>query len=132
MKICIPHFQPAFRSVATLVLVATSVLLTACGASSGPAQVSQQPPPPPAHKVQLSWDASASTDVSGYNVYRAQFSDFCGTFTRINSALTTDTAYTDSNVMNGTSYCYATTAVDTNNAESGYSNVVSNIEIPAN
>jgi hypothetical protein len=33
--------------------------------------------------------------------------------------------------VNGTSYCYATTGVDTSNQESGYSNVVSNVQIPA-
>jgi hypothetical protein len=45
--------------------------------------------------------------------------------------LDTSTLYTDSNVVNGTSYCYASTAVNISNQESGYSNVVSNIQIPA-
>jgi fibronectin type 3 domain-containing protein len=43
----------------------------------------------------------------------------------------TSTLYTDSSVTNGSVYCYATTAVDTSNIESGYSNVVSNVQIPA-
>jgi fibronectin type 3 domain-containing protein len=45
--------------------------------------------------------------------------------------LDTSTLYTDSVVVDGTSYCYATTAVDSSNQESGYSNIVSNIQIPA-
>jgi len=131
MKLPTPSFQPTFQAGATVVLVAASVLMFACGASSGPTDFSQQPPPSVTHKVQLSWEASQSVDVSGYNIYRAQYTTSCGAFARINSVLTLDTAYTDSNVTNGTSYCYATTAVNNNNAESGFSNVVSNIEIPA-
>jgi hypothetical protein len=42
----------------------------------------------------------------------------------------TSTLYTDSSVVDGTSYCYASTALNTNNEESGYSNIVSNIQIP--
>jgi fibronectin type 3 domain-containing protein len=45
--------------------------------------------------------------------------------------LNTGTLYTDAAVTDGTSYCYAATAVNTSNAESGYSNIVSNIQIPA-
>jgi hypothetical protein len=83
------------------------------------------------HSVNLSWTASTSTDVAGYNVYRALYaSSACGTFSKINSVLTTSTVYTDSTVANSTSYCYATTAVDTSNQESSYSNVVSNVAVP--
>jgi len=132
MKFPTPSFQPTFQAGATVVLVAASVLMFACGASSGPTDFSQPPLPPLTHKVQLSWDASQSPYVSGYNIYRAQYTTSCGAFARINSVLTLDTAYTDSGVANGSSYCYATTAINTDNAESGFSNVVSNIEIPAN
>jgi fibronectin type 3 domain-containing protein len=45
--------------------------------------------------------------------------------------LNTSTSYTDSVVVNGTSYCYAATAVDSSNQESGYSNIASNVQIPA-
>jgi fibronectin type 3 domain-containing protein len=131
MKSRAEWLRSGFPTSATIFLVAASALLTACGASSGPEE-STQAPPPPTHNVQLSWEASQSPDISGYNIYRAPYSDFCGTFLKINPALDTGTAYTDSTVTNGTSYCYATTAVNTDNAESGFSNVVSNIEIPAN
>jgi len=49
----------------------------------------------------------------------------------INPGLNTGTLYTDSTVVDGTSYCYATTAVNSTNEESGYSNIVSNVQIPA-
>lgn len=85
----------------------------------------------PTHSVNLSWTASTSSDVAGYNVYRAVYSSSaCGAFGKINLTLNTTTVYTDSTVTDGTSYCYATTAVDTSNDESGYSNIVSNIAIP--
>jgi hypothetical protein len=72
------------------------------------------------HSVSLSWNASAS-QVGGYNVYRSTQS--FGTFSKLNSSLDTATVYTDSTVVSGHTYYYAATSVDTNNFESGYSNV---------
>jgi hypothetical protein len=87
--------------------------------------------PAPTHTVSLSWNASTSSNISGYNVYRAVYaSSSCGLFSKINSVLDTTTLYTDSVIVDGTSYCYATTAVNTSNQESGYSNIVSNVQIP--
>ncbi len=83
------------------------------------------------HSVALSWTASTSQSISGYNVYRSPYTTACGSFSKINSLLDTGTLYTDSSVTNGSIYCYATTAVDTSNVESGYSNIVSNVQIPA-
>lgn len=87
--------------------------------------------PAPTHSVALSWNASTSPNISGYNIYRALYTTSCGSFGTINTLLNTTTTYTDSSVTNGSSYCYATTAVNTSNTESGYSNIVSNIQIPA-
>jgi len=83
------------------------------------------------HTVALSWNASTSANILGYNVYRAVYSSSsCGSYSQINSALNAGTLYTDSSAANGTSYCYATTAVNTSNEESVYSNVVSNVQVP--
>jgi hypothetical protein len=86
--------------------------------------------PAPTHSVALSWNASTSPNISGYNIYRAPYTTSCGSFATINTLLNTTTMYTDSSVTNGSAYCYATTAVDTSNTESGYSNIVSNVKIP--
>ena len=85
----------------------------------------------PTHTVNLSWNASSSSNISGYNVYRAVYSSSCGPFAKVNSTLNTTTLYTDSAVNDGASYCYATTAVNTSNEESGYSNIASPVQIPA-
>jgi hypothetical protein len=86
----------------------------------------------PTYDVALSWNASTSSNISGYNVYRAVYSNSnCGSFSKINPSLEASTIYTDSVVVDGTSYCYAATAVNSSNQESGYSNVVSNIQVPA-
>ncbi len=85
----------------------------------------------PVHSVNLSWSASTSSNVSGYNVYRAAYASACGSFSKINSLPNTGTLYTDSAVVDGATYCYATTAVNTSNEESGYSKVVSNVQVPA-
>ena len=88
--------------------------------------------PAPVHSVNLSWSASTSSNISGYNVYRAVYSSSsCGSYSKINAVLSTGTLYTDSAVVDGTAYCYAATAVNTSNQESPYSNIVSNVQIPA-
>jgi fibronectin type 3 domain-containing protein len=118
------------RSLEILSLGATAALLGCVGVSSSA-------PEPAAstgastHTVNLSWNASTSADITGYNIYRAVYSDSCGAFFRINSVLNTSTQYADSGVTGGTSYCYATTAVNASNQESGYSNIVSDLQIPS-
>jgi Abnormal spindle-like microcephaly-assoc'd, ASPM-SPD-2-Hydin len=87
--------------------------------------------PAPTHAVNLSWNASTSSNISGYNVYRATYVNSCTSFSKINSVVNTSTLYTDTVVVDGTAYCYATTAVNFSNQESGYSNILSNIQIPA-
>jgi hypothetical protein len=73
------------------------------------------------HSAALSWTASTST-VSGYNVYRGTVSG--GLYTKINSSLVAGVSYTDTTVASGTTYYYVTTAVDSSNNESSYSNEV--------
>ena len=72
------------------------------------------------HMVDLSWDASTSQDVSGYNIYRSTTSG--GPYAKINSVLDPNTVYTDAGVSDGATYYYVTTAVDTSGRESVYSN----------
>lgn len=71
------------------------------------------------HSVALSWDASTS-QVVGYNVYRGTASG--GPYTKLTPSATTTTVYTDSSVQSGQTYYYVTTAVDSGNVESTYSN----------
>jgi hypothetical protein len=71
------------------------------------------------HSVALSWNPSTS-QVVGYNVYRRLASG--GSYARINTSLEAMTSYTDNAVESGITYDYVTTAVDSSNAESAYSN----------
>ena len=73
-----------------------------------------------AHSVSLSWTASTSTNISGYNVYRSNTSG--GPYTKVNGSLITSTSYTDTTVQAGQTYYYVATAVNTSNVESSYSN----------
>ena len=77
--------------------------------------------------VSLSWIASTSPEVTGYNIYRKTSST--GSYTRINSKLDPDTNYTDATVTHGTIYYYATTAVNSKGKESEYSSGVK-VEVP--
>ncbi len=87
--------------------------------------------PQPVHTVQLTWVASGTPDVTSYNVYRAVFSETirAGLYSSIGSTSSTVTNFTDNNVTDGTTYCYATTAIDSS-GESGYSNIAQ-AQIPA-
>jgi len=76
---------------------------------------------PSSHYVDLSWDSGGGQPV-GYNVYRRTVSG--GPYTMINTSLDSSTNYTDSTVVSGTTYYYATTEVNAQGQESGYSNVV--------
>jgi hypothetical protein len=67
------------------------------------------------HVVDLSWQASTSGNVIGYNVYRSPDG---ATWNRINVSLIASTLYSDSTVANSTTYYYAATAVDTSGHES--------------
>jgi len=75
-----------------------------------------------AHSVDLNWTASTSA-VIGYNAYRSATSG--GPYTRLNATLVTLTSYTDSTVQSSQTYFYVVTAVDANNVESVFSNMVS-------
>jgi fibronectin type 3 domain-containing protein len=70
--------------------------------------------------VSLSWTASVSTNVMGYNMYRATVSG--GPYTLMNNALIPGTSYADNTVVAGQTYYYVTTAVDSSNNQSAYSN----------
>jgi len=67
------------------------------------------------HVVELSWNASSSSNVVGYNVYR---SPDAATWKKINVSLIGSTLYSDATVANNTTYYYAATAIDTVGRES--------------
>jgi hypothetical protein len=69
------------------------------------------------YSVSLSWNPSSGA--AGYNVYRSTSSN--GSFTRINPALDSNTAYSDSTVASSTTYYYAATSVSTSGVESSLS-----------
>jgi hypothetical protein len=71
--------------------------------------------------ITLSWNPSTS-QVSGYNVYRS--TSPTGALSRINLKPDPETTYTDANIVSGSTYYYATTAVSTSGQESAYSNRV--------
>ena len=73
------------------------------------------------HSVDLSWGASSSSNVQGYNVYRAGVSG--GPYAAVVSA-NSGTTFVDGSVQSGQTYFYVVTAVDSSGTESAYSNQV--------
>jgi hypothetical protein len=118
-----PNAAGTFNATATVTSNAsasvTDISLTGTGTAAAP------------YSVNLSWTGSTSPNISGYNIYRAVYTTSCGAFSKINSSLIASTVYADTEVVEGTNYCYATTAVNKSNEESRYSNIVSNVQIPA-
>ena len=100
-----------------------------------PAAPPQGPPPLPASslaapaadltasQVGLTWTASPTATVTGYNVYRGTMSG--GPYTKVNGSPVAGSPFTDTTVTTGTMYYYVVSAVDTNNVESVFSNEAS-------
>ena len=82
---------------------------------------------PAAHSVALAWDASKSSGVVGYDVYRATVSG--GPYTKITPSAVPETQHTDTTVQAGHIYYYVVTSVDSSGVESSHSNQVS-VTIP--
>lgn len=73
------------------------------------------------HAVDLSWTASTSADIVGYNVYRGQVVG--GPYSKINmGGLVGSTLYSDTSVASGMTYYYVATVVDSGGKESTHSN----------
>jgi hypothetical protein len=122
------QFTLAFTPQATG--AASGTVSFASNASSSPAlSLSGTGTPTPIHSVSLSWTASASPDVTGYNIYRGTAS--AGPYSKINSSLNAGTTYTDNSVADGQTYYYVSTAVNSNNQESAYSSPPQMATIPA-
>ena len=73
--------------------------------------------------VALQWQASTTSGVTGYDVYRSTVSG--GSYAKLTSTPLAGTAYSDSSVTSGNSYYYVVTSVSSNGSESSYSNQVS-------
>ena len=77
-------------------------------------------PQPVSHSVTLNWVASTSTDLQGYNLYRADVAG--GAYMKLNVSPILATNYVDASVASGRIYYYAATAIGSNNSESEHSN----------
>jgi hypothetical protein len=99
--------------------MALASLFSSCGGGS-----INSPPSARSHWVVLTWDASISTDVVGYNVYRSGVSG--GPYAQLSASIPAGTlTYTDTTVQAGLTYYYVVTAVDSQGNESAYSNEAS-------
>jgi hypothetical protein len=75
--------------------------------------------PAPQHSVTLAWNASTSSNVVGYNVYRGAQSG--GPYAKLTSFPEPGTSFMDGTVQSGATYFYVATSVDANSVESAYS-----------
>lgn len=99
--------------------IASPVTLPVSGAASASTVAA---PSAASHSVALDWNASSSA-VAGYHVYRGFSAG--GPYNRLNGSLVTALGYSDSTVAGGAQYFYVVTAVESDGAESAFSNEVS-------
>jgi hypothetical protein len=99
----------------------SAILSFASDAKNSPTEqaVTLRMPGATQHKVQLSWKASISKQVIGYNIYRGNRSG--GPYTKINGGLDPNTKFTDLKVAAGRKYYYVATAVNSRKRESVHS-----------
>ncbi len=74
-------------------------------------------------QIALDWFNNTEADLAGYSVYRSNTSG--GTFTKLNTTLVINSAYTDSSVTQGSTYFYQVSASDNAGNESAFSTEVS-------
>jgi hypothetical protein len=74
------------------------------------------------HSVELSWTASTSAGIIGYNLYRAAIPG--GPYVMLNTSPIVATTYIDNEVASGATYFYTATAIDSASHESAYSDEV--------
>lgn len=112
------------RAATPVITVCLALLAGRGGGASGPARL--LPDAATKHSVALSWTASTSPDVVGYNVYRTTASSGRGrskhpvNWQKITSNPRPETTYTDKTVLSKTTYYYAVTAVDSKGRESAF------------
>ena len=81
-----------------------------------------------AHSVDVTWIASTSTPLQGYNVYRSTVSG--GPYSKLSATLSPTTLlFTDTTPVSGKKYFYVVTALNTSGAESSASSEVA-VTIP--
>jgi hypothetical protein len=112
-------FTVTFKPQSSGVASASASFVSNASNSSAPQSLTGSGTPAPQHSVALSWTASPSSSVVGYNIYRGGITG--GPYSQI-SSMNADTTFTDSSVQSGQTYFYVTTAVDGAGKESAFSN----------
>jgi hypothetical protein len=112
--------RPLQAKVRLAALLLALVFAAACGGGSQTA-TSSPSPSPTAPNVVISWTASATAGVIGYNLYRG--TTMGGPYpTKLNTSPVTGTIYTDNTVQAGQTYYYVATAIASDGiTESAYS-----------
>lgn len=108
-------FTPTASGAASTTITVASNSSTAPSISVSGTGATSTPP-----SVSLSWSASSSSDVVGYNVYRGTISG--GPYTKLTPSPISALLDSDSSVSSGQTYYYVVTAVDSSNNESADSN----------
>ena len=119
-----------FRQLIAVAAIAASLGFSGCSSTSSGSNLAALGGANPAqsnlvsaHAVTLNWNASISSGVIGYNVYRRIASG--GPYTKVNSSVVTVTTYNDNTVQPGQTYFYVVTTINlSDDVESSYSNEV--------
>jgi hypothetical protein len=119
-----------FRQLIAVAAIAASLGFSGCASTSSGSNLAAFGGANPAqsnlvsaHAVTLNWNASISSGVIGYNVYRRNAAG--GPYTKVNSSVVTVTTYNDNTVQPGQTYFYVVTSINlSDDAQSSFSNEV--------
>jgi len=119
-----------FRQLIAVAAIAASLGFSGCSSTSSGSNLAALGGANPAqsnlvsaHAVTLNWNASISSGVIGYNVYRRNAAG--GPYTKVNSSVVTVTTYNDNTVQPGQTYFYVVTSINlSDDAQSSFSNEV--------
>jgi fibronectin type 3 domain-containing protein len=120
------------KPATALMIISVSLVIAFVGCAKGDLSSSSTPsspsptptPQPSSHSVQVLWDASTSSGLQGYKVYRGQVTG--GPYTSVSGLLDPSILqFSDSTLNAGQTYFYVVTSVDVNGLESAQSSEVS-------
>ena len=117
-NLCGMRLSPAIARCFSPLVITITIFFTSF-VSDAQNSPTEQPLTSPQHEVYLSWKASHSKHVVGYNIYRGNRSG--GPYKKINHVLDPNTNYTDWRVTTGHTYYYVARAVNSHGRESIYS-----------
>lgn len=108
-------------AIFSFLFLITFLFIAGCGGGGGGDSGGNTQGSGGAANINLAWDASSTSDVSGYKIHYGTVSGNYSTVVDVGNAI----SYALSNLHSGVTYFFAVTSYDSSGQESDYSNEIS-------